>query len=950
MEFRVLGPVEAVEGGRSLPLGGAKPRALLAHLLLNPGRPIAREKLVDELWGDARPPTARDSLNVHAGVLRRALGARLRTVPSGYVLDASPAEIDASRFEAQLAAARKEPHLAAESANALRAALALWRGPVYGGIRVGPSAAAQAARLDELRLSALEERVEADLAMGRHVLLVAELTGLLSSNPARERVAGQLMLALHRCDRSADALAVYTATCRVLEDQLGVDPGDALTQLSRAIHRGDPTLAAPGPSLLPAPVSRFIGRRDEIARAGELLATARLLTLSGVGGCGKTRLALELARVAASAYPGGLHLVDLAPVGREASVARQLAAVLGVRERRGIPLPVQLATRLRNGRALLVLDNCEHVLEGCAEVCTQLLENTPGLRILVTSREPLGIAGEVVFTVPGMGVPNADKPRSEIEAADAVQLLVDRSTAVRPGFVLSPSELRVAAALCRRLDGLPLAIELAAARLSNMSLEEVAVRVQERFDALGGSRSVDARHRTMRASIEWSYDMLDEMQRITLRRLSVFSGAFSRDAAQAVVGGWSPVPPDADALAACGRLVDKSMLVAVPGPGGTYYHMLEIVRQFSSECLAAAGETPAARARHATWYHGLVPEARVWAGPDQSLWMDRLRREIDNVHGALSWYLGDGWEPERALEMAGPMWWFWYTSGRVGEGRIWLSRVLAAATSGPNAARSLAVRGAAAMARISGEFAEALRLGEESLGICRDLGDERGMAAALNNLCITGLMNGEYQTARRHGEEGRMIIERLGDSQAAATSMNNLGLLSRVSGDMLGATELFNAALDIWRRGGDRRGVAAALSNLAIVARHQGETLKANTLAVQALQLYTDLGFNEGQLDCLEVIASAAAADGDSGRALRLLVVTIRAREELGSPLFVPDELAQVNDALASARAGLEPDEAARISLGARDLTLSEAVAEILAGERESMTPDGTRTSAGSLR
>jgi predicted ATPase len=637
-----------------------------------------------------------------------------------------------------------------------------------------------------------------------------------------------------------------------------------------------------------------------------------------------------LARIAASAYPGGLHLVDLAPVGREASVARQLAAVLGVRERRGTPLPVQLATRLRNRRALLVLDNCEHVLEGCAELCNQLIENTPGLRILVTSREPLGIPGEVVFTVQGLEVPHRDKPKSEIEAADAIRLLVDRAQAARPGFAIAPSELRAAAELCARLDGLPLAIELAAARLSNMSVDEVAMRVQERFDALGGSRAVDARHRTMRASLEWSHEMLDEVERATLRRLSVFSGGFSRGAAKAVAGGWAPITPDSDVLGACGRLVDKSMLVAVPGPEGTSYRMLEIVRQFSSECLASAGETATAKKRHAAWYHGLIPAARVWAGPDQSVWMDRLRREIDNVHGALTWYLGDGWEPERALEMAGPLWWFWYTSGRVGEGRIWLGRVLAAATSTPTAARSLAVRGAAAMARITGEFVEALRLGDESLAICRALGDQRGMAAALNNLCITGLMSGEYEAARRHGEEGRAIIERLGDSQGAATSMNNLGLLARVSGDLDGATDLFNAALGIWRDGGDRRGVAAALSNLAIVARHQGETSKAKVLAVEALRLYTDLGFDEGQLDCLEVIAAAAAADGDSGRALRLLVVTIRAREELGSPLFVPDEVTQVREAVATARGDLDLAEVARISAEARDTTLSEAVAGVL--------------------
>jgi len=481
------------------------------------GRAIGREELVDELWGDAPPPTARDSLNVHAGVLRRALGSRLRTVPAGYLLEASPSEIDAARFEAQVAEILRSPPPPAEFASALAAALALWRGPVYGGIPVGPSATAAGARLEELRLNTLEERIEADLALGRHGALVAELIGILASNPARERVAGQLMLALHRSDRSAEALAVYTATCRVLDDQLGVDPGDALTLLNRAIHRGDPTLAPPGPTLLPLPMSKFIGRRDELARAGELLTSVRLLTLSGVGGCGKTRLGLELARLAASAHPGGVHYIDLAPIRREASVARQLAAVLGVREGRGVPLPVRLGIRLRQSRSLLVLDNCEHVLEACAELCNQLLEIAPGLRILVTSREPLGIPGEFVFTVSGLDVPVAGESAGDVVRSDAVRLLVDRAAAVRPGFALRAGQVGVASALCRRLDGLPLAIELAAARLSNLSLEEVAARVDERLDGLGGSRSVDARHRTMRASIEWSHDMLDETEQVTLR-------------------------------------------------------------------------------------------------------------------------------------------------------------------------------------------------------------------------------------------------------------------------------------------------------------------------------------------------------------------------------------------------------------------------------------------------
>ncbi|MDQ6747943.1 MAG: tetratricopeptide repeat protein, partial [Candidatus Dormibacteraeota bacterium] len=765
---------------------------------------------------------------------------------------------------------------------------------------------------------------------GRHLALVPELTGALAAHPARERLAGQLMLSLHRCGRDADALAVYAATCRVLDDQLAVDPGDALTQLSRAIHRGDPTLEAPGPPLLPSPPGRFIGRRAELTRAGELLAGARMLTLSGVGGCGKTRLCLEVARLAAPGHPGGVHLVDLSALGPGASVGRQVAAVLGVRERRGVPLPAQLAARFRHRRALLVLDNCEHLVEPCAELCSQLLDMAPGLRVLVTSREPLGISGEVVYTVPGLGLPGADDNSAAVESSDAVRLLVDRSTAARPGFALEPGDDRFAATLCRRLDGLPLAIEMAAALVGRLSLREVVARVEERIDALGGSRAVDARHRTMRACIEWSHEMLDEGEAIVLRRLSVFAGSFDADAAEAVVAGWDPLPVGADVVGICVRLVAKSTLVADPGPGRTQYRMLEIVRQFSAERLTAAGETAVARARHAAWYHRYVPDAPTWGGPEQQLWMERLRREVGNVHAALGWYLGDGWEAERALEMAGPMWWFWYMSGRVGEGRMWLSRVLAAAPAEPSPARGLAVRGAAALARITGEFAEALRLGQESLQICRALDNERGVAAALNNLSITAMMSGDLDAARRDGEAGRELIERIGDTQAIATSHNNLGLVARVAGELDRAAELFESALASFRLREDGRGTAAALSNLAIVSRLRGETRRGRELAVDALRLYTELGFEEGQLDCLEATAALAAADGDATQAVRLLSVTMRAREELGSPLFMPDELAQVEDALAIARGALGEAEFGRLTVRARDVSVADAVASVL--------------------
>ncbi len=931
MKFRVLGPLEVVVDGVAQPIGGPKRRALLATLLLAAGEPVSRERLIDELWGDEPPSTAANTLQVNVAALRRVLGARLRTQGPGYLLDIAPEQIDSRRFEAlnQTAAV----HLGSDPEAASRdlvTALELWRGDAFADVPHGEAVSAAAARLDELHLAALEERVEADLALGRHTALVAELTGALESSPVRERLAGQLMLALHRCGRSADALAVFANTCRVLDDQLGVDPGDALTELNRAIHRGDPTLAAPGPASLPVPPTRFIGRVDELARAGELLAGARLLTLSGVGGCGKTRLALELARRAAPGYPGGVHLVDLAPVAPEASVGRQVAAVLGVRERRGATLAALLGKRFRHHRSLLLLDNCEHLAQACAGLCSQLLETAPGLRVLATSREPLGIPSEVLFTVPGLGVPVDDRGEN-VQAADAVRLLVERARAARSDFSLRPGEGAIAADLCRRLDGLPLAIELAAARLRNLSLREVVAGADERLDALGGSRSIDVRHRTMRASIEWSHDMLDDEERITLRRLSVFAGSFGADAAKTVVGGWPPLLPTTDVLDVCGRLADKSMLVTVPGLEHTRHRLLEIVRQFAAERLAAVGELTSARTRHAAWYYDFVPAARQWAGPDQALWMNRLRGEVDNVHAALAWYLGDGWEADRALEMAGPMWWFWYMGGRVGEGRTWLSRALAATTPEPTAARGLAVRGGAALARITGEFAEALRLGAESLAICRVLGDERGVAAALNNLCITAMVSGDLAAAWHSGEEGLEIITRLGDASGVARSHNNLGVVARIAGDLDHAAKLFAKALDNYRGAGDRRGIAAALSNLAILGRRRGDSERAHELALQAaLQLYTELGFDEGQLDCLEVVAAIAADQGDCERALRLLSVAARAREELGAPLFVPDEIAQVRDAEAATRHAVSKADSERILLEAGDMSVHDAVAAVL--------------------
>jgi predicted ATPase/DNA-binding SARP family transcriptional activator len=933
LEFRILGLVEVVDEERSLVLGGPKPRALLAHLVIEAGRPVSRERLIDELWGDDPPATVQDSLNVHVAKLRQAVGTRLRTTSSGYVLDALPVEIDAVRFEERLSAARSQRDDPASIAPALADALAIWRGPVFGGLAVGPTAAAAGARLEELRAAALEARVEADLALGRHADLIGELMGLVAASPTRERLAGQLMLALHRCERDADALSVFASTSDALQRNLGVDPGDELTALQRAIHRGDPTLGTPGPESLPVSASHFVGRRLELAQTYALLTNSRVLTLAGPGGSGKSRLAVELARSLTSVHPGGTYFIDLAPLTATASVSREVAATIGVRERQGEPLPKLLARWLRHRRCLLVFDNCEHLVESCAALSSTLLETAPGLRILATSREPLGVRGEVVYAVPGLSLPSPSDPIASIESSDAVRLLMDRAAAARSGFALTPEDAQLAAAVCRKLDGLPLAIELAAERLRTVSLRELLAWLDERLDSLGETRGVQARHRTMRAAIQWSYELLDEQERAAFRRFSVFAGSFDADAGSAVATGWAPLSGPVDMRGLCDRLANKSMLVAEPGSERARYRMLEVVRQFGSDCAIDTGEDHRAHSLHATWYHDSIPEPQVWAGQDQASWMERLGRDVDNVRAAMTWLLAGGEDPQRALEMVGRLWWFWYMRGMLGEGGAWFQQVLAATPSDPTPARGIALRGAAATARILGDFGEALRLGAESLVAFRALDDDRGVAAALNNLCITAMMSGDLQAAKRFGEEGLLVVEGVKESQGLASAQNNLGMVVRNLGDAGRAAELFASARAGYAGGGNQRGLAAAFTNLAILGRQTGDATHARENGMEALRLYTALGFDEGKLDCLEVLGALEADAGNAESALRMMCVAGRRREELAAPLFVPDEVTQVAQAERTATTALGTTATARVVAGARDMTVDELVARLLADD-----------------
>ena len=667
LEFRVLGPVQAVRDGRELALGGPRRRAVLALLLVAGGRVVPAERLAEELWGESPPPGAAGTLRSHLSRLRTLMAPDAAVVArgGGYALAAGPDQLDAARFERLAGAGREalEHGEAAAAAGRFREALGLWRGTALADVADVEPLAREGARLEELRLVAVEGRIEADVELGLAAEAVGELEALVAENRLRERLWRLLVLALYRCGRQADALAAYRRARTVLAEELGIEPGEELRALEQAVLRQQvPAAATPARHNLPARLTSFVGRERELAALDELLAGARLVTLTGAGGAGKTRLAVELAAAAVDRFGDGVWLAGLAGIADAGLVPSAVMAALGVRQSGEVPAMEALRWRLRPAELLLVLDNCEHLLGGCADLAADLLGSCPGLRVLATSREPLGVPGEAVYLVPPLAVPPESSEARELAAAPAVRLFLARGASARAGAGAAP--VAVAARICRELDGLPLAIELAAARASVLSAEEIAAHLADKFRFLAWRRPVaDPRHQTLTAAIGWSYDLLPAEERRAFRGLSVFAGGFGLAAVAVVCCGGD----QAAALDLVDQLASKSLVVAEPAADGTRYRMLETIRQYAAERLAEAGEAEQARRRHAEAFLALAEEE-----PELPV----LLREQDNFRAALGYApaAGDAIGPRLARALAG----FWLARGLLQEARGWLERALAA--------------------------------------------------------------------------------------------------------------------------------------------------------------------------------------------------------------------------------------------------------------------------------
>jgi predicted ATPase/DNA-binding SARP family transcriptional activator len=1176
VEFRILGPLEVAAQGRPVALPGSRERAVLVLLLLSANRVVPVERLVEDLWGEKAQKGATGALRVFVSRLRKALregggGAVVVTKAPGYLLPIERAALDAARFEDLLAggreyAARRDHEGAAAR---LRQALALWRGPALADMADIPVARVEAARLEEARLAALEERVEADLGCGRHAEAVPELDHLTKAHPLRERLWGQRMVALYRSGRQADALRVYQELRRLLAEELGLEPSLEVARLENAILRQAPELQAPGlvarcaptpsrmsvgpttflfsdieastrrwegdpeamtvdlarhdellrasieaaggevfshtgdgmaaafrgapdavaaavaaqralasaawtapgplrvrmaihvgvaqrregnyfgPALnrvarllgtasggqvlcshaaaeligadlppdvalldlgehrladlarvervfqvahpelwsqfpplrslaahrhnLPVALTPFIGRARELDELRTLLTGSRLLTLTGVGGAGKTRLAVQGAAAALPAYPDGVWIAELAPLRDGAQVASAVAAALTFETSAfdsAEAVEDRLIRHLATRQTLVLLDNCEHVIEAVAHLVHAFLTRCPGVTVLATSRERLGVPGEVVWKVPPMSMAPPGAAIDELTRSDAVAFFCERARAARSTFELDTTNAAAVVRICRRLDGIPLALELAAARVQVLSPAQVADRLDDRFRLLTGRERIVVPHQqTLRATVDWSYGLLSPAEQRALARLAIFPDTFDLPAAEAVMSDGSAGVAYEDSLDVLCRLVDKSLVVVHSEGTAPRYRLLETIRQYGAEKLAEAGEEATTGRRHRDAFIACV---KAWRGTP--LGTDFLRgafADAENFRAALEWSWAQR-DADAVLHLIGALWvpWLWFGNP---DGQIWIERIFSEPefsapelADHPGQVDALSIRGvllseedyerrdaffqeAAALARrlgderrvaymdwgcgeyklLEGKSAEARPLLEAGLAGYERLGLADGVGWCHDHLGWAAIIDGEYDRARDHFERAVEVArsDPLGE-WVEPHALAALGPLVALSGDGERALRLAEEAVGAARRLTARPVLAMALTRAAETAVLAGHPRRAAGILVELLGLLADQGTRRWVADALEIAALILEIDDDAERASAILGAADRLREAI-EVRVITDEVRHASDRLADA---LGAERFALHEARGRTLSREAAIALALAG------------------
>ncbi|WP_370327880.1 BTAD domain-containing putative transcriptional regulator [Euzebya sp.] len=889
----VLGPVRLLVDGEAVDVGGPRPRTLLAALALRAGTPVTSDELITAVWDGDAPATAAATVRAYVSRLRRSAGDAVHRDHGGYVLDA---DVDADRFAALLdVATSPSSTLAPEEREAtLAEALALWRGPALGGAQVTTSLRPAAQALADDRVAAQRAWAASLVALGRHEPAIAQLSALATAHPDREGIAADLMLALHRVGRQQEALEVYQRVRSELLDRAGLEPGHLLVDLHRRMLAQDPSLlqvtsatppAAPptvGPPTaatgaatpadpptaavdvparttnLPLPLTSFVGRSAELVALHDLIEGHRLVTLTGPGGTGKTRLALEACRRRDD--PDGPWLVELAAVEDPAFVASAIAEALQIGVQDGRSAADLVTAALSTRTTILLLDNCEHVVDGAAAVAEALLSHCPSLRIVATSREPLGVPGERLFGVATLPVTERS-PELLVSHGDAMRLFLDRARNVAPDLDPDPATLELVRRICQDLDGLPLAIELAAAELRALSPRDLETQLADRFAVLtGGPRTARPHQRTLQTTVAWSVDLLDPAQRDLFAKLSVFVGGFTRDAVVEVCGTRS--------AALLGDLVDRSLVEVDTTREPRRFRMLETLRQYAASLLDDA-TTHRLRDRHARWCADLVTTAgAALRGPDGPAWERRLDAETGNIRAGLRATIDDGEWPT-ALAMGAALWWWWFRRARLDEGRAWLAEITAA-DQRRDATLAEARYGEAFLAFFAGDPAVEGH-NDAAIAIAREAGDGAVLARVLTSKAYRWALFGHLAEVPAILAEGLAALPPDAPDWVVAECAFSAGQVARTLGEHDRARTRLEQSLTAAERAGHRWMMTVTRWVLAEVALDVDAPRDAAPLLATALQLARADGDRAAVLGGLRSLAGVAARTGQPTDGARLL-------------------------------------------------------------------------------
>ncbi|CAA9497686.1 MAG: hypothetical protein AVDCRST_MAG12-2460 [uncultured Rubrobacteraceae bacterium] len=952
VRVELLGGFRVAVGSRVVPDGAwrlRKAAGLVKLLALAPGHRLHREQAMDLLWPNLSLKAAANNLHRTLYSARQALephNLRLR----GEQLELCPGAslwVDTEVFEEAAARARRLRDPAGH-----RAAVDLYAGELLPMDRYEAWAEDWREGLRQTYLSLLLEMAGLYEERGDVGPAIEALARVVAEQPTYESAHAWLIRLYARGGRRAEALRQYERLRDDLLRGLAREPDATSERLYEEIlaDRYPPAHqpgerpgrdAGGGRDNLPIPRTSFVGRDRELVGVKRALAMTRLLTLTGAGGCGKTRLALEVAGDLAGAYPDGIWLVELAEFSDPALVARRVAETLNVREQPDRPLAATLADSLRSRDLLLVMDNCEHLIDACAQLADTLLEGCTGLRILATSREALNVTGEVIWRVRPLPVPGPEPSPTveDLSTNESVRLFLDRARARLPDFGLTPQNARPVATICRELDGIPLAIELSTARMGALAVEQVAERLEDSLKLLtGGTRTAEPRQRTLRATLDWSHALLSEPERALFRRLAVFAGGWTLEAAEAVGAGEGI--EEGDVMDLLSRLVDKSLVLsegvaAAPGAASPRYTMLEPVRQYGGERLAASPEAEPVRRRHASWYFELAQEVEPWLrGAHQEVWLERLETEYGNLRVALAWALERG-EVDQGLWFGGALGEFWYMGGNLGEGRRWLEAALVnGGDAPPTPSRTKALLRAGWIAWEQGDYEGSAALSTEALALARGSGDEAGAITALSSLGWAALLADEVERASALAEEALALGRALEDAGGMARALLVLGLAAVVSGDYGRGAALHEESLALARRAGDGLAMALSLGMGALASLGRGDIPLAEALCDEGLALSAQPRVINVTAFQLHTSAALACSRGEPDRAARLWGAAGSLREAIGASLS-PVEARAFRPYVEAARAGLDAaawDEA--YSEGGA-MTVEEAAAYALArGER----------------